>query len=146
MSGHTWRFLTAIGRAAVLCVSVLQYVHAADSGSAPTEDTIFRLPADYALKEADVYRKWSLLYAADMKAFERDFQRTYQRVMQASVTHTPLSLLPFDTCTHTERERCFAGSSDTAARACFSCPANSVEHHVQVKECTLQRQGCKVPC
>eukprot|EP00775_Hariotina_reticulata_P013160 gene13160-13290_t len=64
-----------------------QYVHAADGGRAPTGDTIFRLPADYALKEADVYRKWSLLYAADLKAFERDFQRTYQRAMQVGAGH-----------------------------------------------------------
>jgi hypothetical protein len=38
------------------CAVVLQYVLKADSESAPTEDTIFRLPADYALREADVFR------------------------------------------------------------------------------------------
>jgi len=43
---------------------------------------MFRLPADYALKQADVFRKWAELYAADEAAFTRDFQRTYQRAMQ----------------------------------------------------------------
>lgn len=62
----------------------LQYVRAADAGGQPTEDTIFRLPADYALKTADVYSRWSKLYAQHEDVFVRDFQRTYQRVMQVS--------------------------------------------------------------
>jgi hypothetical protein len=64
----------------------VQYVLAADAGSAPTEDTIFRLPADYALKQADVFRKWAEVYAKDTDAFTRDFQRTYQRAMQVGCT------------------------------------------------------------
>lgn len=64
----------------------LQYVRAADAGSQPTEDTIFRLPADFALKEADVFKKWSTLYAADEEIFKRDFQLTYQRAMQVRLT------------------------------------------------------------
>lgn len=65
-----------------------QYVLKADAESAPTEDTMFRLPADYALKQADVFRKWAELYAADEAAFTRDFQRTYQRAMQVGAGHT----------------------------------------------------------
>lgn len=62
-----------------------QYVLKADAESEPTEDTIFRLPADYALKQADVYRKWAEVYAHDEDAFTRDFQRVYQRAMQVGV-------------------------------------------------------------
>ncbi len=62
-------------------------MRAADAKAPPTEDTVFRLPADYALKEADVYSKWSNLYAKDEAAFTRDFQRTYQRAMQFGAGH-----------------------------------------------------------
>jgi catalase (peroxidase I) len=64
----------------------VQYVRAADAGTPPSEDTVFRLPADYALKEADVFRRWALLYARDEGLFSRDFQRTYQRVMQVGLS------------------------------------------------------------
>jgi acyl-CoA reductase-like NAD-dependent aldehyde dehydrogenase len=65
-----------------VCRRALQYVLAKDAGAQPAEDTVFRLPADYALREADVFRRWAELYARDAAAFTRDFQRTYQRAMQ----------------------------------------------------------------
>lgn len=59
-----------------------QYVLSEDGGKAPTEDTIFRLPSDMALKEADAYAKWARKYAADEALFTLDFQRTMQRLLQ----------------------------------------------------------------
>jgi hypothetical protein len=115
----------------------LQYVLAADAGSAPTEDTIFRLPADYALKEADVFRKWAEVYAKDAGAFTRDFQRTYQRAMQVGRTAEPGSLhldgnhtQQNDTCTR-------HGTWSTCAMPCFSCAMHS---------CGLLKGHDRLPC
>jgi hypothetical protein len=47
-----------------------------------SEDTVFRLPADMALREADPLARWSRAYAADEALFVRDFQRAMQRMMQ----------------------------------------------------------------
>lgn len=59
-----------------------QYVLAAEASAPPRDDSIFRLPADFALRTADAFARWSAVYAKDEAAFTRDFQRVYQRAMQ----------------------------------------------------------------
>lgn len=61
-----------------------QYVLAPEGGgeAAATEEGVFRLPADMALREADEMAKWSEVYANDEARFVRDFQRAMQRMLQ----------------------------------------------------------------
>lgn len=49
---------------------------------APADGTVFRLPADMALREAVTLAKWAAVYAADEAKFTSDFQRAMQRMLQ----------------------------------------------------------------
>ncbi|KAI8467305.1 MAG: heme peroxidase [Monoraphidium minutum] len=48
----------------------------------PSDAAVFRLPADMALREADVFSRWAAVYAANEAKFVADFQHAMQRMLQ----------------------------------------------------------------